>query len=346
MIGGQIFLISFLVAMLSVPVVRYVAIRLQILDAPNARKVHTTPIPLMGGLAVLLAFLIGIAMAGLAGIVGGDNATLGPLRGILAGGLLIFAVGLYDDKFGVRPLWKFIAQFLVAILLVLSEVRLSVFIEENLIVTILTVIWIVGIINSFNLLDNMNGLSSGVALIAALTFGWIAFNQNNIFVYAVSLALAGALAGYLPHNFPNARIFLGDAGSMLIGFILAAISVQGVYLGTSRLTHLPVITPILVLAVPLFDTFSVIVIRLVCGLPIFAADKNHFSHRLVDLGLTKIQAVLFIYLVAIAVSIPPTLLASVSLYEALLLLLQEAILFAIIVVLMRVGITKQQPESE
>jgi len=332
---AAVFGVAFVVALFLTMPVAALARRLGIVDRPNARKLHVRPVPMLGGLAVLSGLFAGIVVADRLGFIG--LADFAPAQGIVIGAVLIFLLGLVDDKIGMAPSWKLFGQILVALLLVAFEVRLSLFIRQHLIVTVITVVWLVGIINSFNLLDNMNGLSSSVGLIAAVFFGWVFFEQGSFFTLGICAALAGALAGFLPHNFPRARIFLGDSGSLLIGFTLAAVSVQGIYLAISKLNHLPIITPILILGVPIFDTLSVILIRLARGLPIFQADKNHFSHRLVDLGMTQKQAVLLICLVAIAVSIPATLLAHVTVNEAILLLLQEVILFVIIVALMRAG---------
>lgn len=328
--------VAFVLSFLSTPLARQLAFLLKIVDKPNARKVHLTPTPMLGGLAILIGAFGGLLFAYTQGTLISQSA----VHGTVIGMLLIFALGAADDKWGIPPRWKLLGQIIAALVLVFFEIRISLFIQQNVITTFITVIWIVGITNSFNLLDNMNGLSAGVGLIAAFFFGWIAYEQQDIFVLLFSAALFGASLGFLPFNFPKAKIFLGDAGSMLIGFTLAALSVQGIYLASSELTHLPVITPLLILGVPLFDTISVIVIRLSRGLSIFAADKNHFSHRLVDLGMSQRRAVLVIYLVAIAVAIPATLLSHVTREEAAMLLVQELILFVIIVFLMHGGMIR------
>lgn len=335
---GIVFLIAFVVAAAATPLARKLAFVLGVVDRPNARKVHLAPTPMLGGLALL------------AGLIGGVAAVSPPFQpavaGITLGMGLIVLLGIVDDKFGISAGWKFLGQAIIALVLVFFEIRISLFIQENIITTILTIIWIVGITNSFNLLDNMNGLTAGVGAIAAFFFAWVAYEQNDAVVLIFATALCGACLGYLPWNYPKAKIFLGDAGSMLIGFTLAALSVQGIYLAESELTHLPVITPILILGVPLFDTLSVIVIRLARGLSIFAADKNHFSHRLVDLGMSQRRAVAVIWLVAIAVAIPATLLSHVTREEAVLLLLQEIILFVIIVALMRAGMIRSEEREK
>lgn len=337
--AAAIFGVAFAITLVTTPLARQLAFASGIVDKPNPRKVHMVPTPMLGGLAVLIGLISGLALGVHYRLLSTDYL---PFRGVVLGAVLMAALGVLDDRFGVTPKWKLISQFLGAILLVMYEIKLSIFITENIVATIITVIWIVGITNSFNLLDNMNGLSSGVGLIAAIMFGWVALEQNDIFVIVMAAALAGAAAGFLPHNFPSARIFLGDAGSMLIGFVLAAISVQGIYLTSTKLAHLPIITPLLILGVPLFDTLSVIVIRMARGLPIFQADKNHFSHRLVDLGMTQKQAVALIWLISLAISIPATLLSHLAREEAFLLLAQEVILFVIIMALMRAGMVRSQ----
>ncbi|RMH59978.1 MAG: undecaprenyl/decaprenyl-phosphate alpha-N-acetylglucosaminyl 1-phosphate transferase [Candidatus Hydrogenedentota bacterium] len=344
MVAVAALLVSTVISAAAVPLASSLATRFGIVDRPNARKVHTVPTPMLGGLAVLLGYLVA-ALGAYTWAMGAHWEKFRPFQGILLGSLFIFLIGVYDDVRGVSPRGKLVGQLLAALLLIGFEIRLSLFLQQNFLTTLITILWIVGIINSFNLLDNMNGLSAGVGTIAAVTFAWIAYNQEDFLVLIIAASLAGALLGFLPYNFPKGRIFLGDGGSLLIGFVLAAVSVQGIYLAKTKLTHLPVITPVLVLGVPLFDTFSVMAIRFARGLPIFKADKNHFSHRLVDLGMTQKQAVLLIYLVSIAVSIPAVLLSHVTLNDALLLLLQEAILFFIIAALMRYGMVRAESRS-
>ncbi len=329
---------AFLVSLASAPAAAWLALRLNIVDHPNARKVHVSVTPLLGGLSLVLGLFAGFLTAHICGLL--DILHYAPAQGLLLGTTLMFLLGLLDDILGVSPRWKLAGQALAACVLIFFEIKLSLFIRDNILATIITIVWIVGITNSFNLLDNMNGLSSGVGLIAAVFFGWVAFEQRDLFVLPIAAALAGSALGFLPHNFPRARLFLGDAGSLIIGYVLAAISVQGIYLADTQLTHLPVITPILILGVPLFDTLSVIVIRLSRGVSIFTADKNHFSHRLVDLGMTHKQAVLLVWLVAIQVALPATLLTKVSRPEAAVLLVQELILFGLIVALMRAGMVR------
>ena len=180
--------------------------------------------------------------------------------------------------------------------------RLSLFLDMPWLTGTLTVIWIVGLVNSFNMLDNMDGLSAGVAAIAAAIFAAVMLttprpdnNQPQLFVAALLLIIVGSLLGFLWHNRPPARLFMGDAGSYLVGYLLATATLTGTFAGGSLPKH-AILAPLCVLAVPLYDTVSVVLIRLRAGRSPVVGDKSHFSHRLVERGLSKPQAVLTIYL--------------------------------------------------
>jgi UDP-GlcNAc:undecaprenyl-phosphate GlcNAc-1-phosphate transferase len=192
---------------------------------------------------------------------------------------------------------------------------------------------VVGITNSFNFLDNMDGLASGVGAICAFIFAINSYRQGDPQTLYLSLILGGALVAFLRFNFDPAVIFLGDAGSGSIGFFLSGLSVAANYLETSQLQQLPVLTPLLVFSVPLFDTFSVMTIRILEGRSIWDADNRHFSHRLVQLGLSRRSAVLLIYLLTFTVGSLAILLGRVQLNDALLLLVHAVAIFTSIVIL-------------
>ena len=179
----------------------------------------------------------------------------------------------------------------------------------------------------------MDGLAAGVALIAAFIFFLVALQQGQFFVSVILLIFAGSLMGFLPYNFRPATIFMGDAGSMFIGFLLSALIILNTFYVPESPTFLPVIMPLLVLGVPIFDTLSVIFLRLKKGQPIFTADKRHFSHRLVGLGMSQKQAVLFVYLVTFCIAINATLLRGAKPAEATVILIQALAIFAFIVFL-------------
>ena len=212
-------------------------------------------------------------------------------------------LGLADDWRGLDWRLRLAVQTIVAAVLVFGKGwQLTLFIDAPLVTGALSVIWIVGLVNSFNMLDNMDGLSAGVATICAVLLAAVLLLAPNpvthgpqLFVAGFLLVLAGSLGGFLIHNRPLARLFMGDAGSYFVGFCLGIATLLATFTGGSLPRH-AILAPLCVLAVPLYDTVSVVFIRLRAGRSPFAADKSHFSHRLVDLGLTKTQAVLTIYL--------------------------------------------------
>jgi len=289
-----------------------------LVDLPAERKVHESPTPLGGGLGIVLGVIIPLASAQLlfwmmgAGFIptgwlperlqqlsGGALYRAPQLWAILAAGALLATTGLIDD---VRNLsWKFrlAVQFLVAIAVVSSGVRATVFVGDAWFGGIVSVFWIVLLINSLNFLDNMDGLTGGISLIAATLFAFIMLTQTGEPRWLVSgmlLVISGACVGFLVWNWTPARIFMGDCGSTFLGLMLACLTLLGTFYDeTAAGTHV-MLAPLCVLAVPLYDFSSVMLIRLKRGLSPFQADKNHFSHRLVDLGLSRKNAVLTIHL--------------------------------------------------
>ncbi len=322
-------LVSFGVCYLAVPPAQFISRKVGLLDKPGGHKAHDKPTPLLGGLAVFVSVWVTVMVIINYGLLGWNLQ----LQGILLGSILIFIMGLVDDFQDISPAPKFIVQIGAALIVVTHGVSISLFIGDNIITYGLTVLWIVGITNSFNMLDNMDGLTSGVAAICALLFSIIAFRQQDFQTVVLMGALFGSLVAFLRFNFEPSDLFLGDAGSEFIGFFLASSSVAAYYLQYSVLDHLPVITPLVVFALPLFDTFSVIVIRLMEGRPIWEADNRHFSHRLVALGFTRRTAVLLIYLVTLTVGMLATFITKVELIDAILLLGHGAAIFAIIILL-------------
>lgn len=270
------------------PVIRRLALRLGVLDQPSARKIHVNPIPLLGGLAIYGAFIVALLLFG-------NRYRLNELVGILVGASLMSFLGVWDDRRGLSPLFKLVGQFLAASILVLTGVRVGTFPWEPLNIAV-TLLWVVGITNAMNLLDNMDGLSGGVGAAAAIFFLLLAAMNDQYLVGALSAALVGACIGFLVYNFNPASIFMGDAGSLFLGFMLAAVGIKlrfpdGVQIVTWMV-------PVLVLGLPLFDTTLVIVSRLRRNLnPLTTPGKDHVSHRLVAMGYTRREAVLICYLV-------------------------------------------------
>ncbi len=215
--------------------------------------------------------------------------------------------------------------------------HISLFLHSRLASFALTVLWIVTITNAMNFLDNMDGLCAGVGLVCALVFAFVAAVQHQYFVCLMAMALAGALVGFLPHNFKPASIFLGDAGSHFVGFMLAVLPVMGTFYREGEPTVLPVLIPLLVLAVPLFDLVMVMWIRLQRGQPVYIGDVNHLSHRLVRLGLPQSWAVTLIYLIALTLGLGATVLLWAQLTGALIVIIQAICILAIVTLLERLG---------
>jgi UDP-GlcNAc:undecaprenyl-phosphate GlcNAc-1-phosphate transferase len=296
--------------------VRSAAHRLQWLDSPNRRKMHSDPIPLMGGVAMYLAFVIALPVARSRTVF--DEGSV-----VLVGATLLLIVGAIDDRRGLRPLVKLLAQVAAALLLVIGGVGVK-FLPFDWLNGLITILWVVGICNAINLLDNMDGLSAGVAAIACFFFAMLSVMQGQIWVSIVSAVLMGAIVGFLYFNWNPATIFMGDAGSLLLGFLLAVLGIKLRFPDADeRRTWL---IPILVLAVPVLDTTLVTVSRLRRGVPVASGGRDHISHRLVRSGLTVRQAVTLIYGaallsggVAIAIVLLPTLASAYALAALLAL---------------------------
>ncbi|MDB5080783.1 MAG: hypothetical protein JWP00_2707 [Chloroflexi bacterium] len=291
-----LFLVALGLALVATPLVRRVALRIGLVDAPSTRKVHLSPVPLLGGLAILLAFML--ALLGLSYWF--LPFYIPQLGAILFGATVISFFGFWDDKYGLHPLYKLGAQVLVAAWLVATGVRIEFFRFlplSDLVNVVVTILWVVVITNAINFIDNMDGLSSGVAAIAAAFFFLAAYQSGQWLVALLGVALAGAALGFVYHNFGfikgRSAIFMGDGGSLFLGYILAAV---GVKLRFSNVDFVTWMVPILVLGVPLFDISLVVISRTRRRIPFTRGGKDHTSHRLVLLGLSKREAVLVIYL--------------------------------------------------
>ncbi|HWE35250.1 MAG TPA: MraY family glycosyltransferase [Isosphaeraceae bacterium] len=313
-VGAGLVAVAFAVSVALGAAVRKVAPRVGLVDRPGGRKAHKEPTPLGGGVAIWLTVGLVLGLGALAVAIGRDRLPPELARhaeGLLGRGgkmatlyglaTMIMLMGLADDRYGLGWKLRLAVQFAMATALVLGGVRVTLFppFSGPIVSGTLTVFWVVGLTNAFNFLDNMDGLAAGVGLIAAALFAAAQLAVGSLFVPAVLLVLVGALAGFLVHNRHPARLFMGDAGSNFLGFLLGALTVIGTFT-RENYSHYSVLAPLLVMAVPLYDTGSVILIRLREGRSPFRADRSHFSHRLVDRGLTSKGAVRTIYLVTLA----------------------------------------------
>jgi UDP-GlcNAc:undecaprenyl-phosphate GlcNAc-1-phosphate transferase len=295
---------------LSLPLWRAWCRRSGHVDDPGHRKIHEEPVPLAGGLAVLTALglpvLVGAAALFNGWLSGSLVAALqygfsqrGPQIGaILAGAAAMCALGWLDDRYELRPALKFAGQFLIALGVAAAGVRITLFVPNALFSYAVTILWILTVTNAFNFMDNMNGLCTGLGIMGAWYFGWLAAEQGQYLVASLALLTCGALAGFLPFNFPKASAFLGDAGSHLVGYLMAVLAILPHFYSGQNPHRLAVLSPLLVLAVPLLDLVAVVLIRLRLGKPFYVGDTNHLSHRLVRRGWSKTGAVLLIWLLA------------------------------------------------
>jgi UDP-GlcNAc:undecaprenyl-phosphate GlcNAc-1-phosphate transferase len=277
--------VAFLVSIAATWTVRWAAQRFDWLDHPNRRKLHTNPIPLMGGVAMYAAFIAAIPVAQ-------SRTVFEEGLVVLAGATLLLITGVIDDRRGMSPRMKLLVQIAAAAILVVGGVQIAFFPWDWLNVAA-TIFWVVGICNAMNLLDNMDGLSGGVAAIACATFTVLALLNGQIWVSVVSAVLFGAILGFLFFNWNPASIFMGDAGSLLLGFLLAVLAIKLRFPTVDQ--ERTWIAPILILAVPILDTTLVTISRLRRGVSISAGGRDHISHRLLRTGLTVRQSVAVIY---------------------------------------------------
>ncbi len=304
------FLLAFITAFVITPYTIRLAKKVGAVDMPEDRRVNKKPMPRLGGLAVIAGFMVSaiylvISMSLEKKIdFTEDNLTL-KIIGFLVGGIVLGITCFIDDVKGIKPLVKLAGQTLAAILVASSGILIDNFtipFKENSVMLneifsyILTIGWIVGITNAINLIDGLDGLSSGITLISCLSLLIIfALNESPLIAVVLITALAGSIVGFLPYNFNPAKTFIGDVGSNFMGFALAVISILGV---AKTYTAIVIVAPIMVLALPIFDTLWAIVRRIVKTKSIkgvFKADKGHLHHRLMARGYTQRQAVLILY---------------------------------------------------
>lgn len=289
--------VTMIVSLTITPIVIAISKRLNLVDKPNFRKVHTKPISVMGGTVILFSFLIGIW-------IGHPIET--EIKPLIIGAIIMYVLGLVDDIYDLKPYIKLAGQIAAALVVAFYGVTID-FISLPMGTTIhfgflsipITVIWIVAITNAINLIDGLDGLASGVSAIGLITIGFIAILQANIFITMICCVLLGSLIGFLFYNFHPAKIFLGDSGALMIGFIIGFLSL----LGFKNITIIALFFPIVILAVPFIDTLFAMIRRVKKGQHIMQADKSHLHHKLLALGYTHRQTVLLIYSISILFSL-------------------------------------------
>ncbi len=307
-------LIAMVVSFAITPLVIVFAGKTGALDAPDARKVHQKPIPRIGGIGIYVAFMAGtLAML--------DFGAFEPdvqrgIIGLLVSSSLIVLLGIVDDYKSLPAKVKLLGQIVAASVLVAFGVQIDFIADPfgdyfylEYFAIPATIFWIVGLTNTVNLIDGLDGLAAGVATIASITILLVAIQNDFVLVTILTAALAGAAIGFLRYNFNPAKIFMGDTGSMFLGFMLAGISVIGAVKSAATIA---LIVPILALGVPIMDTSFAIIRRYRGGVPIFKPDKGHLHHRLLDMGFNQRQAVLLMYIISALLGFSAVLLNEVS----------------------------------
>ncbi|TYP58765.1 glycosyltransferase family 4 protein [Thermosediminibacter litoriperuensis] len=320
------FFMAMAVAYLATPSVMKLAWKVGAVDVPrDARRIHKKPMPRLGGLAIFIAFTaVGLVTLPL---------QYSSMRGMLLGGAFIAAVGVLDDIYGLPAKVKLLFQTAAAFILVQFGLKIvwvtnplgGMFFLGKWSIPV-TLFWVVGITNTLNFIDGLDGLAAGIAAIASVTMMLVNISLGQVNATLVTALLAGAALGFLPYNFNPAKIFMGDTGAMFLGYILAAVAVDG---AVKSATAIALIVPILALGLPIFDTAFAIVRRFLKGKPIMQADRGHIHHRLLDVGFSQKQAVVYMYLLSLALGFCALMLIWVGVKQAFLAL--AALLAAFIV---------------
>lgn len=325
-----VLLTAFAVTLLVTPIALFLAPRVGAMDIPkDNRRMHKKAMPRFGGLAMFCG-----TEAALALFSSSDPKVLV----IMLGGLLIYAVGVIDDIKGIPAKLKFILQMLCALSIYIGGIKIdfiknpfnqATYIEFPLpIGLVITILWIVGITNTVNLIDGLDGLAAGVACIASASIAYCAVLSGQYGVAVAMLAVTGSALGFLPYNFHPAKIFMGDSGSLFLGFMIAAISILG---STKGATLIATIVPFLVLGLPIFDTAFAIVRRWINGTPIMEADKGHLHHRILSTGIGQRRTVLIMYSISSIMGAVATLIVQRVMVEAVVLTIIAMLLVCVFI---------------
>ena len=311
---------ALLISFVATPVVKSLAQKVGAVDVPkDGRRMHDHPIPRMGGLAIFLGFTLAV-------LVFADLTR--QLQGMLLGAVIIVVLGIFDDIYALSAKLKFVVQIAAACVAVFSGNRIEVLSNPNIfsenpywtlgsLAVPLSVIWIVAITNAVNLIDGLDGLAVGVATISSLTMLVIAMLVSENVVALMMAALAGGCIGFMPYNLNPAKIFMGDTGSTFLGFVLATVSIQGLF---KFYTIISFAVPFLMLGLPLFDTCFAILRRLAKGQSPMAPDRSHVHHRLIDMGFNQKQAVAILYVISAILGLSAVVLTTSGALKAMVLL--------------------------
>lgn len=315
-----------IISTIATPLVKKLAIKIGAVDQPDERKVHVKLMPRLGGLAIFVSFLIGFLLF----FPGEEKAWP-----IILGALIIVITGVIDDMKGVSPKVKMLGQLLAAIAVVAGGIQIEYVtlpfsgrIEFEFLAIPITIIWILAITNAINLIDGLDGLAAGVSSIALITISGLAITMGNDVTALIGMMLLGSTVGFLFYNFHPAKIFMGDTGSLFLGYMISVISIMGLY---KNVTLFSLIVPIIILAVPIIDTLFAIIRRVVNKKPLSAPDKYHLHHRLLRLGFSHKQSVLLIYFLSAIFSLAALMYTESTLWGSTIIILTLLVLIELLV---------------
>ena len=318
---------SFLLAFLTTPFIRKISLRYKIVDQPGIRKIHKKPVALLGGVAVFAAFLAGVFT---------NPSFFFHNLGVIAGGVIIFVLGLIDDIREIPALVRFLIQVLVALIVVFSKITIEIFPRyywfSNAANITLTVLWIVGIINALNYIDGLDGLAVSFTIVACLSFIYVGYVSNQFHFLVLAAALLGSCLGFIRYNFYPAKIFLGDAGSNFIGYVLAVTAVMGNW---AQKNAVNIFVPIFILGIPIFDMVFTSIMRIKeRKVKSFVelleyAGKDHLHHLLLAIGLSQRTIVALICLLSLSLGLGSVALYKSSINVQIFLIFQAIVVFTI-----------------
>jgi UDP-GlcNAc:undecaprenyl-phosphate GlcNAc-1-phosphate transferase len=337
------FILAAAISLFTTPLAKKLAYKMGAIDIPkDDRRVHNEPMPLMGGLAIYIAFIVSCF------IFLPMNKTF---LSIIIGGTLILISGIIDDIKDLSPKGKLIFQIAASLILILGDVKIDVitnpFVNSDSVIHLnglsipITIFWVVGVTNTLNLIDGLDGLAAGISTIASLTFVFVAKELNYIPIMIISAIVAGASFGFLSYNFHPARIFMGDTGALLLGFILAAISIEGVMKSVAAIA---VIVPLIILGLPIFDTTLAIFRRFLNGKSIAEADRGHLHHKLLERGYSQQKTVLILYAISLVFSLMAILVSKVNSQRAIIFSMSVFIVAVILAV--KMGLISSKGEDK
>jgi len=317
---------TFILTVLMTPFVKKFAIRVGAVDQPNQRKVHTKIMPRMGGLAIYLSFIIGYL------VFVGNFQDGWP---ILAGATMIVLVGMLDDLYQLQAKVKLLGQVIAAVITVFGGIQmhfitLPIFdrVEFGILAIPISIVWVIGVTNAINLIDGLDGLAAGVSSIILATLAFLSFTMGDLFIGAISLLLLGSTTGFLVFNFHPAKIFMGDTGSLFLGYMISVLSIAGLF---KNVTFFSLLIPIIILGVPLLDTFFAMIRRFINNKPLMSPDKDHLHHCLIRIGFTHKQTVVLIYGLSSIFSVAAIIFERATVFGSVLTLILLLILIELVV---------------